>query len=924
LRQHAETFCGHPRISGSEGDLALLRYAIVDTLRSRRRTFSSILGVLLSISFVAGTFIAIDSSTRATLEAVLAGLPGDFTVYAEGNLTSLRETLIAVSGVKDVAFLRNVPVFEIQSTAVPLRTYVNVMGVEPEHPIGLLKRATVEGSLDFPRGTIGLSRDLAMQLEAERGQNVSLRYVEYDYVNQTENVRLLNLTVSAIITIPPQTTGFSFPPGFFQNAVVHIRDVDWIEDQLQIPGGTDQLVGEVYVDRLRLVDPYDTVATDRNLGRLERQLSIAVAPFRGSVQNNISNALMFFLLSITFQRLQYLFLSLPVLLLGLYLGVVGMDLGHAERRRELAVFKARGAGPRQVVGLLLLEAAIGGVLAAVLGLVVGLGLSRLLLETVNPYAIGSAPEYAGIILSSDTVIAVAAMSVLLMATVSFRSARRTGALPIVETLRYYAPGETKIPYKPTADAVMLALAVASYGGILYTRYAEPGFLTFILGAIFFVLFPLAPVFLIVGTTRLLTRFTGRVYEWSSRAFKPFAKDLYHVISRNIARNPRRCANIAVIIALGLGFGMFVFSFYGSQQAYSVRNVWDGLGADVVATWSAPSNETMTLTNLTALPEIERVARVAQIGAEIRPCCASAIALDPTEYFSVAHPEWFYFEGTGPEQSASILATPGNVLVTRSYFDQAFLEIGDRLTLASWVYDEANQSQTETLVNATVSGVVKGLPGTGYGAQPLVFGSFETLEMLRPPAADPFRISNTRFLMALRASEDWPAVKNAILAMGATSVVVFQEQKVLELENPFQRAFIGFISMEIAFVLVILTAGLGLILVAATLERDVEFAAITARGSSGWQTASLLVGEAFSIMLIGLLIGAGVGLGSAFATLSLISSLGSTGVVPLLFELSPQGFLLLAVAPATMLLAAALVSWRIARMDIARVLKLRGG
>ncbi|MEK6911434.1 MAG: ABC transporter permease, partial [Candidatus Thermoplasmatota archaeon] len=260
----------------------------------------------------------------------------------------------------------------------------------------------------------------------------------------------------------------------------------------------------------------------------------------------------------------------------------------------------------------------------------------------------------------------------------------------------------------------------------------------------------------------------------------------------------------------------------------------------------------------------------------------------------------------------------------SYFDQAFLEIGDRLILTSWAYDEVNQSGTETLVNVTVAGVVKGLPGTGYGPQSLVFGSFETLEMLRPPAADPFRILNTRFLMALRPGEDWTAVKNAVLAMGATHVVVFQEQKVLELENPFQRAFIGFISMEIAFILVILTAGLGLILAAATLERDVEFAAITARGSSGWQTASLLVGEAFSIMLIGLLVGAGVGLGSAFATLSLISSLGSTGVVPLLFELSPQVFLLLAVAPATMLLAAALVSWRIARMNVARVLKLRGG
>jgi len=146
-----------------------------------------------------------------------------------------------------------------------------------------------------------------------------------------------------------------------------------------------------------------------------------------------------------------------------------------------------------------------------------------------------------------------------------------------------------------------------------------------------------------------------------------------------------------------------------------------------------------------------------------------------------------------------------------------------------------------------------------------------------------------------------------------------------LEDPLQRALIGFISMEIAFVLVILTAGVGLIMVAATLERDVEFAAISARGSSGWQTASLLVGEAFSIMLIGLLVGVGVGTGAAFATLTLLSVVTSPGqVVPLLFEPSPQGFILLAVAPATMLLAAALVSWRIARMNVARVLKLRGG
>ncbi|HEY5539144.1 MAG TPA: hypothetical protein VIL58_06365, partial [Thermoplasmata archaeon] len=196
--------------------MALLRYAVVDTLRSKRRTVSSVLGVLLAISFVAGTFIAIDSTTRATLEATLSGLSGDFTVYAEGNVTQLRDAITGVSGVKEVALFRNVRAFEIRSGAVPFQTYASVMGIEPDHPISSLKRATVDGSLDLPRGTIGLSRDLATQLQVERGQDVSLLYREYDPVNQTEIERLLNLTVSAILTIPPQTTGFYYGPGFFQ------------------------------------------------------------------------------------------------------------------------------------------------------------------------------------------------------------------------------------------------------------------------------------------------------------------------------------------------------------------------------------------------------------------------------------------------------------------------------------------------------------------------------------------------------------------------------------------------------------------------------------------------------------------------------------------------------------------------------------
>src|SRR3989442_5520614 len=64
-----------------EGTVGLLPYAARDVLRNRRRSISSILGVLLAVTFVAGTFISIDSSARATLYASLARIPGGLSFF---------------------------------------------------------------------------------------------------------------------------------------------------------------------------------------------------------------------------------------------------------------------------------------------------------------------------------------------------------------------------------------------------------------------------------------------------------------------------------------------------------------------------------------------------------------------------------------------------------------------------------------------------------------------------------------------------------------------------------------------------------------------------------------------------------------------------------------------------------------------------
>ena len=78
------------------------------------------------------------------------------------------------------------------------------------------------------------------------------------------------------------------------------------------------------------------------------------------------------------------------------------------------------------------------------------------------------------------------------------------------------------------------------------------------------------------------------------------------------------------------------------------------------------------------------------------------------------------------------------------------------------------------------------------------------------------------------------------------------------------------------------------------------------------------------MLVGLVIGAGIGVLAAYLSTTLVASGGGESLVPLFLIVPVTSLLLLAAAPIAMLIVSFLVSLRVVRMDIGRVLKLRGG
>jgi len=910
--------------------LGLLPYAARDVLRNRRRSISSILGVLLAVTFVAGTFIAIDSSARATLDASLAGIPGDFSfsIYTFGpnqvNYSTLEQAVLELGGVVNVSVYRNVAplAFELRNSSGGYEGsyYVSqALAINPDRPPVLIRDSKVSGSLRLPRGTVGLSRDVATTLKVGPGDSVRVVAIS----NRTFGT---NLTVRAIIE-PTLPTGFvgSPPPNYSYEgsiAVVDIRDADWLLTQLNESSTSGKtLNGEVWIDRTAYVSPYDTVLTTRNLERLQRRLQTVLGSQGSSVSDNILSRIQDFNNRIAAQRIQFFIFSAPVVLLGVYLGAVGVDLGHAERRRELAILKTRGARRGQLLGLLLAEAVFGGFIAAVIGLGAGVLVSRLLIGIVNPTPGSSL--YDSFSLSADTVLAVALESILLMAAVAYRSAKRTAGLPIIETLRYYAPGETKIHYSPRVDIVLVSVGLLDYFLVWWRGGSPTNLLTFLMGVIPFLLLPFVPLMLIVGSTRLLTRGTGKVYDWFSHAAKPLVGELYHIIRRNLSRNPRRSSNVAIIIALGIAFGTFTLSTLATQDAHTVREIRAQVGADMAV---HPIDSQRNLEpNLTAVPGVAGAALIRSFySVNVNYCCPTVFGFDPKSYFAVAQPESWYFLDGNSESARNVLSTTGQVLISQAYFNQAFVEVGDPIYLSETIMN-SNNTVLVVQVNVTVGGVVRSLPGTSFGSSLAIFGSLDTLAPLQSGAS--YSHSDV-YLVDLAPGASWRTVKPVITSDPNVGYVAVADEQIEALtSNPFARALYQFISMELVFIGIILTVGIGLILYAASLERDVEFAAIIARGSSGWQTAKLLVGEAFVIMLVGLAIGASVGIGTAFFATQFITA-GPPGslapLVPYFFVFPLEALLLVLLGPAAMLLSAVLVSLRTARMNVAQVLKLRGG
>ncbi len=943
------------------------------------------MGIVIALALVSGSWIAVDSSGLGVLRATLLNYPVDFvasptysSALTDFSEASTGKTVGSIESVKDVSGAT--PYVSSYSGSVmdaaKNRTYIDPFSGSSGTVVFLSANISrffdafgIQGGLP-DRGTVAISGTMADVLGVAVGDSILISYSSdhgYYDTNYTwiSNITYNNYTfpVSKIWTQDPaiESSGYfdyyhkEKPEGYVrlrdaQNPVVlNLADLGLMFNASTVMDiGYPSLSYYIWVDRAHVINLGDLTATLDKLQFIQRQLNKKGYSDGYTVS---STELEYPLTSLapSLEGLKFLFLALsaPVIGLGTYLSVVGVDLGVTERRREAGILKSRGASYRQVLLSLLIEAVALGAIAGVAGLLIGFGLSRPLMDVATSFSAqaGHQSLWTDLAVSPATVIVSIILGILLMLLSSYRSFKRVSKSEIAEALHYYSPTASQLEYRARNDIIFIALSAWSIASILLglnfvNRVHMSWIVQIVLALMVLVgiaIFPVMPFMLSLGVVRLLTRGSRKLYSKFTVLVKPWTKELNYLVDRNIVRNPKRASNLCVIISLALAFGLFISVTMESSMAFERDKIVYGIGSDVrvdsvmygpVYRDSAPNYS--KLGSLGAISGVTHVAffRTGYVNVDLMYMYqgAQVYLLNHTDYAQTVRPSDFFFVGGGSEMLDD-LAVNGSALLDVSWHDNQDVLEGDVITLhISWSsITDGNWTYNNVAARILVAGFVKTLPG--FPGSNGIYLDRSSLSFLGDENLTDAYFGLGAFMSVSKGADQTLIGQEAVGIFSSAGLSATYRSVDEELTNlktdPTYGALSAFLYVEYILSGAIMTLGVGLLIFVAVADREKELASIMARGSSGSQIRKILMGESITLMIIGLLVGASVGLLTA-GVFNTLYTQGAYGIVQrrMVFTAVSGGIV---IASVLALLAASFVATASAgRIKLAEVLRIRGG
>ncbi len=545
----------------------------------------------------------------------------------------------------------------------------------------------------------------------------------------------------------------------------------------------------------------------------------------------------------------------------------------AQRTRQLGLLRALGASGTQVVGSVLLEAAIIGIIASLLGVVFGIGLAAFLRFGFN--AVGAALPATNLQVTPQSILVGLAAGVVVTVASALVPAWKASGVPPIAAMR-----NVQLSEAPRARAA-LSLGLTGLGVALVLT----GLLADLPG--------LAQRFGLIGSGALLL-FLGAAMLTQYIA-RPLARLLGAPMARiglagrlgraNAMRNPSRTAQTAAALTIGVALVTGVTIFAASLTATYVGALDKRVRADLVIVSSsqqpfspaaaAALARARDLTGVTAWREGDF--------KDVRGTTQSVAGIDPGRVEGVYDPGVI-------AGSMAALSAPGTIAVQQGYAKANRLILGSPMSVVF-----AKTGNTRLRVAAIFSDDTFGSFFVSLTQYRLDFTAQEDQVIL--VAARPGMAASAAKLVATRALRDYPNLDVRTKAEYKAFIV--------GRINTLLRLFYALLAMAV----VIAIFGIVLTLALSVFERTREIGLLRAVGLSRSAVRAMIRWEAIVVALIGALVGLVLGLFLGTASVAAIPEFKAIAI--------PWGSMVVFFAAAGVfgVLAAILPARRAARLNI---------
>lgn len=563
----------------------------------------------------------------------------------------------------------------------------------------------------------------------------------------------------------------------------------------------------------------------------------------------------------------------------------------AERRRDIGMLRALGANRRTILGVILAEGLVQGLVGTVLGLLAGYGLALLIIAVVNPIMrqflnlqIGAPSVSPGLVILS----ALVGLGITLLAgLIPAISATRITPL---EALR---PSIGAVSYKRLAGigfwsgVAMIALAAAA----LFSRNVGLiglGGVLFVLGLI------LAAPALVNPIANLFAALLAVLYARSGTA---------DLAQGNLSRQPGRAAITASTTLIAMAIIIMAAAMFSSVKIGFGQVMRKSLGSDYllvppsITAWGTNVGADPQLVDeLRGLPDVEVVSTLRYAPSEAEGVAISVLGINPVDYPQVSG---LTFSSGEEAEAYSALRQGRTVIINPVLATTTGVEVGDEL---EFITPTGRRSYR---VAAVAGDYMNAKIATAYISQANIEADFNRYEdvliqvNLNPQADRSAAL--TSFKSLLKAYPQFRLIDGQ----------EFIQENLAIFNTAFFSIYILVIFLAIPSVIAMVnTLAIGII------ERTREIGMLRAVGATRKQVRMVVLAEALILSGIGTAFGLLAGLYLGYMAVEAVRSAG----FPMQFVFPASGVLIAVAAGILFGVAAAIIPARqAARLDIVTAL-----